>query len=225
MCKVLQVNRSTYYKHLNKKDSQRNIENQDLRTNILTIYSRSRKRLGAYKIRQWLIALYGKKVSVGRVYRLMKSMTLPKMSTSKPVYTYSNTHKHNLKNLLNQKFNPKKPNLIWVSDITYIKVNNKFAYICVVIDLFSRKVISYKASINIDTKFVLDTFYLACSKRGFPKGVMFHSDRGSQYTSKEFRQTLDNLDFLQSFSAKAHPFDNAVAESFFKYLKEGRVIS
>jgi transposase InsO family protein len=82
------------------------------------------------------------------------------------------------------------------------------------IDLFSRKIIAYKTSAKIDAQLVLDIFYLAYAKRIFPKGVLFHSDRGYQYTSK-FRKALDTAEFIQSFSAKGHPYDNAVAESFF----------
>jgi len=176
--------------------------------------------MGAYKIRQRLIVEYGKQVSVGRVYRLMKSMSLPKMSTAKPLFTCPQSEHEDYVNLLKQKFNPDRPNLVWVSDITYVRVAGKFCYICVIIDLFSRKVIAYKISTKIDTQLTLDTFRMAYLKRDYPKGVMFHSDRGSQYTAKDFRKELDNADFVHSFSAKAHPFDNAVAESFFRYLKK-----
>ena len=176
--------------------------------------------MGAYKIRQRLIVEYGKTISVGRVYRLMKSMSLPKMSTAKPVSTYIQAEQSSCPNLLKQQFNPDKPNLVWVSDITFVRVAGRFYYVCVIIDLFSRKVIAWKTSAKIDAQLVLDTFFIARSKRGFPKGVLFHSDRGCQYTSKEFRKAIDDADFIQSFSAKAHPYDNAVAESFFKYLKK-----
>jgi len=163
---------------------------------------------------------YGKLISVGRVYRLMKSMSLPKMSTVKPMSTYPKSEHGEYTNHLEQRFNPTAPNLVWVSDITYVKVAGRFCYICVIIDLFSRKVIAYKTSVKIDTRLVLDTFRMAYSKRGCPKGGMFHSDRGSQYTAKEFRREIDIAEFVQSFSAKGHPYDNAVVESFFKYLKK-----
>ena len=220
LCRALRVNRSAYYKHFKETESVRDIENQVPRSDILTIYARSKKRLGAYKIRQRLIVECGKKVSVGRIYRLMKSMTLPKMSTAKPVSSYPVSEQLDCKNLLQQKFNPEKPNLVWASDITYIRVAGRFRYLCVVMDLFSRKIIAYKTSVKIDTKLVMDTFLSACSKRGFPKGVLFHSDRGCQFTSKDFRIAVDKAQFVQSFSAKAHPFDNAVVESFFKFLKK-----
>lgn len=186
----------------------------------MKIYTDSKKRLGAYKIRQRLLVEYHKNISVGRVYRLMNSMTLPKMSTAKPFVSNEKVYEDSCPNVLQQNFNPSQPNLVWVSDITYVKVANSFCYICVIIDLFARKVIAYQTSSRIDTKLVLDTFFLAYTKRGCPTNVMFHSDRGTQYTSQEFRKVLDQHELIQSFSAKGHPYDNAVAESFFKYLKK-----
>ena len=217
---MLRVNRSTYYKHYEEKESVREKENQVLRTEILTLYTQTKKRMGAYKIRQRLMVEYGRKVSVGRVYRLMKSMPLPKMSTAKPVSTYTKCEQADDKNHLGQRFNPERPNLVWASDITYVRVAGRFCYLCVVMDLFSRKVIAYKTGVRADRRLVLDTFSSACAKRGNPKDVLFHSDRGSQYTAKDFRMAVDRAGFIQSFSAKGHPYDNAVVESFFKYLKK-----
>jgi transposase InsO family protein len=165
------------------------------------------------------MADYNKKVSVGRVYRLMKSMALPKMSTVKPKTNYKKDGDDNLKNLLNKDFNPKAPNQVWVSDITYVKASGRFCYVCAIMDLYSRKILAYKSSTKIDTRLVIDTFNLAYSRRGCPKGVMFHTDQGTQYTAKDFRMVIDKADFVHSFSAKGHPYDNAVMESFFKYLK------
>lgn len=154
----------------------------------------------------------------------MKNMNLPKKSTSKPKFIYA--HKDNSDvcvNRLKQNFTTDKPNLVWVSDITYVKVNGSFYYICVIIDLFSRKVISYCVSNKIDAKLVINTFKKAFSSRNCPQSLIFHSDRGSQYTSKEFRKLLDKCNVIQSFSAKGYPYDNAVAESFFKFLKAEEV--
>lgn len=195
------------------------MQNQLLRSQILSLYSSSGKRLGAYKIAKRLAVEFGQKVSPGRVYRLMHSMALPKMSTQKPRFKPLHASPQPCCNHLNKQFNPKAPNLIWVSDITYVRVASSFCYVCVIIDLFSRKVISYTASTRINTQLVLDALDLACKKRGYPQNVMFHSDQGCQYTSASFRKALDAADFIQSFSAKGHPYDNAVAESFFKYLK------
>lgn len=160
-------------------------------------------------------------ISVGRVYRLMKSMSLPKMSTQKPfIHKSKSASDENLENRLCQRFNQPEPNLVWVCDFTYIRVAGKFFYLCAIIDLFSRKVIAYKLSNKIDTQLAINTVNMAVANRGKSKGVIFHTDRGSQFTSFEFRKHLDSLDMIQSFSAKAHPYDNAVMECFFKYLKK-----
>lgn len=96
---------------------------------------------------------------------------------------------------------------------------SKFYYLCVIIDLFSRKVIAYNISGKPDSALVIETFISAYKLRNAPFGLMFHSDRGSQYNSFSFRKLLDDLNVVQSFSKKGHPYDNAVAKSFFKYLK------
>lgn len=160
-------------------------------------------------------------ISVGRVYRLMKSMSLPKMSTVKPfVHKSKSTSDENCKNILKQKFNQPEPNIVWVCDFTYIRAGGRFYYLCAILDLFSRKVIAYKLSDKIDTQLAIDTVNLAVADRGKSKGILFHTDRGSQFTAKRFREHLDNLNMVQSFSAKGHPYDNAVMECFFKYLKK-----
>lgn len=176
--------------------------------------------MGVYKICKRLEVEYGIKISPGRVYRLMKSMNLPKMSTVKPTFKpLKADNSLPCTNVLKQKFITSRPNLVWVSDITYIKVNGKFRYLCVIIDLFSRKVISYSVSNKPDAELVRYTFHSAYAKRNPGETLIFHSDRGCQYTSKKFRSLLDSFHVVQSFSAKGYPYDNAVAESFFKYLK------
>ena len=150
----------------------------------------------------------------------MKSMQLPAMSTDKS--HHSGRHKDNGKctNHLQQKFNQKAPNTVWASDFTYIKAGGKWYYLCIVMDLFSRKVISWHISSKPDVELTLTAFRKAYESRKCPYGLMFHSDRGSQYTALAFRQLLDSLNVVQSFSKKGYPFDNACCESFFKYLKK-----
>ena len=215
----MNVNRSTYYKHFSQKLSKRALQNQKIRTLILSIYSSSKKRLGAYKICYLLGAEYGIYISVGKVYRLMKSMNLPKISTIKPKFIPAKKCLSSYKNEVKQNFTTDKPNLVWVSDITYVKVNGNFHYVCVIIDLFSRKVISYSVSSKINENLVINTFKKAFSVRNKPQNLIFHSDRGSQYTSLNFRRLLEQCNVIQSFSAKGYPYDNAVAESFFRFLK------
>jgi transposase InsO family protein len=175
-----------------------------------------------YKIHYLLKRDYGIDISCGRVYRLMKQMNLPPISTKKPNFSaYNDQNEYD--NHLKQQFNQFAPDTVWVSDITYIKVSDKFYYLCVIIDLFSRKVIAYNISGRPDSALVIETFLLAYKSRKTPYGLMFHSDRGSQYNSFSFRKLLDDLNVVQSFSKKGHPYDNAVAESFFKYLKHEEI--
>ena len=163
-------------------------------------------------------------ISAGRAYRLMKSMNLPKMSTVKPFkHKAKSDSDGKCKNILSQKFNQSAPNKAWVCDFTYIRAAGRFYYLCVILDLFSRKVIAYKLSNKIDTKLAIDTVNAAVAARGKSIGIIFHTDRGSQFTSSEFRRHLDDLNMIQSFSAKGHPYDNAVMECFFKYLKKEEV--
>jgi transposase InsO family protein len=149
----------------------------------------------------------------------MRSMDLPKMSTEKPTHTSRRSDNGECPNHLQQRFSQNAPNLVWVSDITYLKAGGKWYYLCVVIDLFSRKVISWRLSAQANADLVITTFQKAYDSRNAPYGLMFHSDRGTQYTSLAFRQLLDSLNIVQSFSKKGYPFDNAVCECFFKYLK------
>ena len=123
-------------------------------------------------------------------------------------------------NLLNQQFTADRPNQIWVSDITYFKINDYWVYFCVILDLFSRKVVGYRVSRNASTNLVTSTFRSAFRERGDPSGLTFHSDRGKQYTSAAFTELLQHCNVKQSFSATARPHDNAVAEAFFASFKK-----
>ena len=179
MCKVLRVNRSTYYKHFSAESSPRIKENQYIASLILHIYADYNKRLGAYKITYVLQRDYGINISVGRVYRLMKQLQLPKMSTDKPAIRSNSSDTEACCNHLQQKFNQKAPNPVWVSDITYIKAGGIWYYLCIVMDLFSRKVISWHISSKANVELVITAFKKAYEKRNAPYGLMFHSDRGS----------------------------------------------
>ena len=119
-----------------------------------------------------------------------------------------------------KQFDKKAPNLVWVCDFTYVHVGNRFYYICAILDLYARKVIACRVGSKIDRFLAINTLRDAVQYRGVSKGVMFHTDRGSQFTSYDFRKELDKLHMVQSFSAKGHPYDNAVMECFFKYLKK-----
>ena len=123
------------------------------------------------------------------------------------------------RNLLAREFTAKQMNEKWVSDITYFKVNNYAIYLCVIIDLYSRKVVGYHISRKSSTHLATATFRKAFAERGEPKGLVFHSDRGSQYISTTFGDLLKACGVTQSFSFTGRPHDNAVAETFFATFK------
>jgi len=123
------------------------------------------------------------------------------------------------RNRLQRNFTQNEPNKFWVSDITYARVNDEFYAVCVVIDLFSRKALSYGISPEMDTNLVRTTFMKAFESRSRPSGLTFHSDQGTQYTAYEFRKLLRELGVRQSLSNPGTPHDNAVAEAFFSILK------
>ena len=218
------MNRSTYYKFRNRLPSARELENRAIRSYILEIYANTDKRLGVHKIALCLKRDYRINISDGRVYRLIKNMNLPKMSTVKSIKPSCKVSDEGVcKNILAQNFDQPAPNMVWVCDFTYIRVADRHYYLCAILDLFSRKVIAYRVSSRIDTVLAKETLTAAVEARGNPSGVIFHTDRGSQFTSSDFRQLTDKLNIIQSFSAKGHPYDNAVMECFFKYLKKEEV--
>ncbi|CAM3131046.1 Integrase catalytic domain-containing protein [Lactococcus hircilactis] len=212
---MLRVNRSTYYQFLNHTPSKRDLENQKYRKLILEIYIQSKKRLGTRKIKVILLRDYGVKLSEGRIYRLMKTMALPKMSTFKPHNNRDKQNPHQSPNLLKQQFNPSAPNQVWTTDFTYISIGpKKFVYLCAILDLFSRKVIAWKISPKIDAQLATDTLKQAIKSRKPTQPLIFHSDQGSQFKAQAFRKLLDENNILASYSKPGYPYDNSVTEVF-----------
>lgn len=120
---------------------------------------------------------------------------------------------------LKMQFSVHAPNQVWVSDVTYFKFESKFQYVCAIMDLYSRKVISYKISQKHSSQLISATFKQAYASRKPKEGLIFHSDRGAQYTSHAFQNLLKNCGIKQSFSPSGRPHHNAVMESFFATLK------
>lgn len=122
-------------------------------------------------------------------------------------------------NLLNQNFNSKIPNQVWVADITYIRIKQRWLYLAVVIDLYSRKVIGWKFGIRINTQLVIDALKSALFNRGYPTDVIVHTDRGSQYCSGQYQSLIKAYGVKSSMGGKGNCYDNAACESFFHTLK------
>lgn len=122
-----------------------------------------------------------------------------------------------LKNILDKQFNPEEPNAVWVSDITYIVTVDGFVYLTSIMDLYSRKIIAWILSRTLNAQHVVDCVNLAKQKRCIDKPLVFHNDRGSQYVSDAFKEAT--VDFINSYSKKGYPWDNACIESFHALIK------
>jgi len=214
LCELFDVNRSTYYTYANHKIPSYIERDKQLKKIIKETYLRHKKRIGAIKIKQDLF-LQDHHVSLRKIYQLMQELEIRPIVPKKNPYI--RLHKNvvaNLTNHLKQKFNQNAPNLVWVSDITEIKINQKPVYLCAVMDLFSRKIIAHQVSRKNNTRLTIVTLNQAIDKQK-EKPNMFHSDRGVQYTAYIFRKLLQKLEITQSFSALGYPYDNAAMESFF----------
>lgn len=216
----MQVNRSTYYHHILRAPKQTKIQFEDdqLKALITEIFTKSECRFGARKIRAKLMQA-GYTVSERRILRLMKELGLAVQQKHPKLNSANDRQYRYYPNKLKRKFLTDAPNKVWVSDITYAKVGMNFLYLCVVIDLYARKVIGYAISEDIDTKLTTKVFDHAFISRGKPERLPFHSDQGAQYTTFSFRMHLKACGVQQSFSAPGNPHDNAVAESFFAAIK------
>ena len=123
-------------------------------------------------------------------------------------------------NILNRDFEVSSKNTVWCGDITYIPTKEGWLYLASYLDLFSRKIVGWHVSNRINENLVIDALDTAVNRENPPKGLMIHTDRGSQYTSRRFAKELESRDYIQSFSKKGCPYDNAVMESFYKTLKQ-----
>jgi len=188
---------------------------------IKDIFNFHKKRYGSIRIKRELIK-QGYQASIKRINRIMKQNNLVSLHTKKfKVVTTNSKHKLPVaENKLNREFNVSKPNQVWVADITYIKTITGWFYLAVVLDLFSKQVVGYQTSSNIDNQLVLDALNKALFSRKPEHCLLFHSDRGVQFASYDFRNAIANASFIQSISRKANCWDNAPAESFFASLKK-----
>jgi len=217
MCKLFIVSRNCYYRWLkiDKKDD------YQLNELVKNIFETSRKTYGTRRIKKKLEQLYGLIISRRKIARIMKSLTLKCLNKRRfRVQTTNSNHRYMISpNLVKQDFYASYPDKIYVGDITYIPTAEGWLYLATVIDLYSRKIVGWSMDGNMTTSLVNDALFMAIKKRSPKKGLIFHSDRGSQYASDSHRELLSEFGIKQSMSAKGNCYDNAVAESFFHSLK------
>lgn len=215
--------RSTYYKVLNRVPSKQQIEAKRLKNKIRKIWVESKSRYGAPKIHKVLVN-NGESISLKRVQRYMVDMGIRSIVVKKFRYYADKVSSEERDNIINRDFKTTNINQKWCTDITYIHtIQDGWTYLASVMDLFSRKIIGYAYSKSINTDLVVKAVKNACLNVRNTKGIILHSDLGTQYTSNKFENYLKSKGIFHSFSRKGNPYDNACIESFHSILKKEEV--
>lgn len=217
LCRVMRVSKSAYYEWQKKKTD---IEELLLVWHVVRIFTKSRKSYGSRRISE---ALKSEGIPVGRsrAGTLMKKAELEAQKKKRYKVTTDSNHKLPVApNLLDRNFDVEKTDTVWCGDITYLLTKEGWSYLAVVIDLASKKIVGWSLGIRMKRQLVIDALSAAFATRRPAKGLMFHSDRGSQYASGEFRKQLKRYGMVQSMSRKGNCWDNAVVERFFRSLKD-----
>jgi len=218
-CKTLNISRSGFYEYLQRKPSNRSIENEVLSQHIKRIFDEHKGRYGAIRITKSL-EKEGIFVNRKRVGKLMRTMGLYAKGTT---YRYKHYHKttnnEDRPNLLNQIFKADNKNQIWIGDITYIHTKRGYLYLAVFLDVYSRRVVGWSMERRMKEDLVIHAFLQAYGREKPTAGLIVHTDQGSQYTGANFRATLNAHGATHSNSRKGNPYDNAMMESFYRTLK------
>ena len=219
MCRVLDLSRSGHHAYRTRKPSRRALEQQRLDVLVAAIFAELKQRYGAPRIEQEL-RRRGHRTSRKRVAASMVRQGLVARQTRRWRKTTDSSHKEPIApNLLQREFTVNEPDRVWVADTTYLPVLGGFLFLCVVLDLFSRKVVGWHLSDRLDPNLSGEALRRALAKRCPPPGLIFHSDRGSEFAAGSFRKLLAAAAAVQSMSRRGNCWDNAVSESFFSTLE------
>jgi putative transposase len=214
MCRMLEVSPSGFYAWSKREPSERALDDQRLAVEVAEVHKRSRRRYGSPRVHRELQNA-GKRIGRKRVARLMRTQGLVARPKRRFRRTTDSTHgKAPAPNLLERNFVAGAPDRIWVTDITYIWTKEGWLYLAAVIDLFSRRVVGWAVSERIDAALCCEAVRNALLSRRPAPGLILHSDRGSQFVSKDFVKLVEAHRIVQSMSRKGDCWDNAVAESF-----------
>ena len=216
MLKILGVSKSGYYAWLKRKPSKRSLHKDEVIKAIKKIYYDSKRIYGAPKITAELRKM-GFTTGESTVTRYMRQMGI-RACWVRPytVTTHSKDFSNKLKNVLKRNFSPSSPNAVWCTDITYINTRKGFVYLSCIMDLYSRKIVSWEIAPTLETKYVVSAIKSAIIKTG-KRPMVIHTDRGTQYTSVSYYDETKGI--IKSYSSKANPWDNACIESFHALIK------
>jgi putative transposase len=222
LCQLLEVSPSGYYDWQKRRCSpgKRATEDRALAREIALIHLESRRTYGSPRIAKHLLN-QGYRHGRNRIARLMRQQNLSGRQRRRyRVRTTDSNHSFPIApNRLAKARQPRRPNQIWVADITYIKTAEGWLFLAAVLDLYSRKIVGWAMSPWIDTTLILKALQMALLTRRPPAKLLFHSDRGVQYASKEYRKALKAAGLWASMSRKGNCYDNATMESFWSTLK------
>jgi transposase InsO family protein len=222
LCRSFEVSTSGYYDWRQRPTHPcgRVVQDEQLKQQIARIHSESRGTYGAPRI-QFELAEAGQRHGRNRIGRLMREQQLcGRQKRRFRVRTTDSNHDEPIApNRLAQRPAPTRPDEVWVADITYIWTAESWLYVAAILDLFSRRVVGWAVSQRIDTALVMAAWQMACTHRQPPAGLVFHSDRGVQYASRDYRRALARSQVVASMSRKANCYDNAVVEAFWSTLK------
>jgi putative transposase len=219
MCRLLEVSRQGYYAYANRPPSPRVERERNLCEAVRDVFETSGATYGSPRVLR-VLRKAGMQVSKRRVERAMRGMGLRPPAPRRHVRTTTQDRTHPVApNELARDFNATRPDERWVTDITYVWTREGWAYVAVLLDLFSRAVVGWAIDSSLSTALPLAALGSAVKRRRPSPGLLHHSDRGCQYTSTEYREVLANLGITVSMSRTGNCWDNAVAESFFSTLK------
>ena len=220
LCDIAGVTRSGYYKWIKRhmKPSKKQSEDIEIKKMILKCHKKLRGIYGYRRIQVWLKATYNLHLNHKRIQRLMSELGIKAVIRKKRPY-YGKKEAYVIsENHLNREFQASKPNEKWVTDITYLIFNGQRLYLSAIKDLYNNEIVAYETSRRNDLKLVLDTLKKAKKKRNV-KGILLHSDQGSQYTSRQYNQLLKKYQMKASMSRRGNCWDNACMENFFSHFK------
>lgn len=220
MCRLLEVSRSGYYWWLKTQAKPLKDPDACLLLHIKVIFEKHKGRYGSPRVHKTL-ARQGLHVSRKRVERLMREHGLAGRTRRRFVQTTrSDKLAKFAPNALNRDFSATAPNQKWATDLTYVETHEGWLYLAVIQDLYSSRVVGWAIDDNMETDLCSEALLMALASRDFPKEVLHHSDRGSQYTSQTYQDLLQAHSIRCSMSRRGQCWDNATAESFFGRLKE-----
>ena len=217
MLRILGVSRSGYKAFLEHKPTASQMRKERIKKRIRSIYDSSHQNYGAPKIAREL-QREGERISERTVGFYMKEMGIRAQWVSPWIATtVDSDFSKELHNILDEQFNPDRPNAVWCTDITYIYTHEGFAYLTSVMDLYSRKIIAWVLAPTLEARYVVEAINQAKSRRNTDNPLILHSDRGTQYVSQAYREATEK--FQLSYSHKGYPYDNACIESFHSLIK------